>query len=152
MIDIPDIAKLRERIGQEVAASDWIAVTQERIDRFASATEDEQWIHIDPARAARESPFKTTIAHGFLTLSLVSALSRRAMSFSRIRMAVNYGMNRVRFMSPVPAGSRIRGRFVPVAVDEVGGGIQVTWAVTIEREHGEKPCCLAEWIVRYHPQ
>ena len=152
MIDIPDVAKLRERIGQDVAVSDWLLVTQERIDRFAGATEDEQWIHVNPARAAAESPFKTTIAHGFLTLSLLSALSRRAMGFSRIRMAVNYGMNRVRFMSPVPAGSRIRGRFVPIAVDEVGGGIQVTWGVTIEREDWDKPCCVAEWIVRYHPQ
>ena len=152
MIDIPDAAQLRGRIGEDVAVSDWLLVTQERIDQFASATEDEQWIHVNPARAAAESPFKTTIAHGFLTLSLVSSLSRRAMSFSGIRMAVNYGVNRVRFMTTVPAGSRIRGRFVPIAVAEVGGGIQITWSVTIEREDWERPCCVAEWIVRYHPQ
>jgi acyl dehydratase len=111
MIDIPDVAQLRERIGQEVGVSDWIDVMQTRIDQFAEATEDRQWIHVDSSRAAQESPFKTTIAHGFLTLSLVSALSQRIMRFSRVRMAVNYGLNRVRFMSPVPAGSRVRGRF-----------------------------------------
>ena len=152
MIDIPDIAKLRERIGQEIGVSEWIDVTQARIDQFAEATEDRQWIHVDRARAGAESPFKTTIAHGFLTLSLVSALSRRAMTFSGVRMALNYGVNRVRFMSPVPAGSRIRGRFVPTAVDEGSDHVQVTWRVTVEREQAEKPCCVAEWLVRYYPQ
>jgi acyl dehydratase len=159
MIDIPDVAQLRERVGQEVGVSDWIDVMQTRIDQFAEATEDRQWIHVDASRAARESPFKTTIAHGFLTLSLISALSRRTMSFSRVRMAVNYGLNRVRFMSPVLAGSRIRGRFIPIAVDifvddAVDDGadhVQVTWRVTIEREHCDKPCCVAEWLVRYYP-
>jgi acyl dehydratase len=159
MIDIPDVAKLRDRVGQEVGVSEWIDVMQTRIDQFAEATEDRQWIHVDASRAARESPFTTTIAHGFLTLSLLSALSRRTMSFSRVRMAVNYGLNRVRFMSPVLAGSRIRGRFIPIAVDifvddAVDDGadhVQVTWRVIVEREHCDKPCCVAEWLVRYYP-
>jgi acyl dehydratase len=155
MIEIPDAAWLRDRIGQEIAVSDWLDVSQERIDRFAEATEDRQWIHVDPVRASAESPFKTTVAHGFLTLSLLSVLTRRAMTFSGIRMAVNYGLNRVRFMAPVPAGTRIRGRFSPVAVSdgrpESGKSVDVTWSVTIEREHGDKPCCVAEWIVRYYP-
>src|SRR3989442_1699520 len=151
MVDIPDIAALRERLGQELAVSDWLEVTQQRIDQFAEATDDRQWIHVDPARAASESPFKRTIAHGFLTLSLVSALARQAMSFGGVRMAINYGVNRVRFVSPVPAGSRIRGRFTPAAVDAAGGGVQVTWSVTIEREHADKPCAVIEWIVRHYP-
>lgn len=151
MIDIQDVAELRARIGQEVGVSDWIDVPQARIDQFAAATDDRQWIHVDPARAAGDSPYATTIAHGFLTLSLVSALSRRTMSFSRVRMAVNYGVNRVRFMAPVPAGSRLRGRFTPIAVDEGADHVQVTWRVTVEREVGGKPCCVAEWLVRYFP-
>jgi acyl dehydratase len=134
-----------------VAVSDWVDVTQERIDQFAAATEDRQWIHVDPARAARELPSKTTIAHGFLTLSLLSALARRAMGFPGLIMAVNYGVNRVRFVSPVPAGSRVRGRFSPMAVlDVAGGGVQVAWKVVVESEGGDKPCAVAEWLVRYH--
>lgn len=151
MIDTIDVANLGELLGTEVAVSDWLEVTQERIDRFADATGDRQWIHVDPARAASESPFQGTIAHGFLTLSLVSALARQALTIGRVRMAVNYGVNRVRFISPVPAGSRIRGRFTLAAIGEAGGGIQATWSVTVEREHGDKPCCVAEWIVRYYP-
>ena len=115
MIEI-DVTNLGDHLGQEVAVSDWLEVTQERIDRFAEATEDHQWIHVDPARAAAESPAGATIAHGFLTLSLISALIRQAITVGRIRMAINYGVNRVRFVSPLPAGSRIRGRFVPIAV------------------------------------
>jgi acyl dehydratase len=151
MLELPDLASLRDRIGQEIAVSDWIAMTQERIDQFAEATEDRQWIHVDAARAAEESPFKTTIAHGFLTLSLVSVLIRRTISFASYRMALNYGVNRVRFITPVPSDSRIRARFSPVAVEEAGGGIQVSWGITIEREGADKPCCVAEWVVRYYP-
>jgi acyl dehydratase len=146
-----DVTKLGAHLGQEVAVSDWLEITQERIDRFAAATDDRQWIHVDAARAAVESPFHATVAHGFLTLSLVSALARQALTIGRVRMAVNYGVNRVRFMSPVPAGSRIRGRFTLAAVGDAAGGIQVTWSVTVEREHGDKPCCVAEWLVRYNP-
>lgn len=149
MIDIPEVRSLGDRLGQEIAVSDWIEMTQQRIDRFADVTEDRQWIHVDPGRAAVESPFKASIAHGFLTLSLVSALSRRALKLGRMQMAVNYGLNRVRFVSPVPAGTRVRGRFTPIAVKDTGGGVQVTWRVTIEREHADKPCMVAEWIVRY---
>ena len=150
MIDLPDVIELRAKVGQEIAVSDWLAIDQKRINQFADATEDHQWIHVDPARAATESPFKTTIAHGFLTLSLVSVLLRRTISFSRFRMAINYGLNRVRFVSPVPVGSRVRGRFTPAAIEETGGSIQVTWAITIERDGSEKPCCVAEWLVRYY--
>jgi acyl dehydratase len=150
MIDI-DVRTLNDRIGQEIAVSDWLEVTQSRIDQFAAATGDNQWIHVDPARAATESPFKTTIAHGFLTLSLLSPLIRESMQFSGLRMAINYGLNRVRFVSPVPAGTRIRARITAQAVEEVTGGFQVTWQVTIEREQGGKPACIADWIVRYYP-
>ena len=151
MTEVRGVASLREHLGQELAVSDWLDVTQERIDRFAEATEDRQWIHVDRERAARELPSKTTIAHGFLTLALVSALARGALAFPGLRMAINYGVNRVRFVTPVPAGSRIRGRFAPLAIEDVEGGLQVTWKVVVEREGGgEKPCCVAEWLVRYH--
>ena len=150
LVDIPDVASLGDCLGQEIAVSDWVDVTQQRIDRFADSTEDRQWIHSDPGRAAAESPFKTTIAHGFLTLSLVSVLSKRALSFGNVRMAINYGLNRVRFVSPVPAGARIRGRFTPMAVEDIDGSVQVTWAVTIEHEQSARPCMVAEWIVRYY--
>ena len=144
------IAALRDHVGQEIAISDWLAVSQDRINQFAEATEDRQWIHVDPERAARESPFKETIAHGFLTLSLLSELGKRAMSVGGVRMGLNYGLNRVRFVSPVPAGSRIRGRFTLATVKEIDGGVEATWKVTVERDGGEKPCCVAEWLVRYY--
>ena len=147
---IESIAALRDYVGREVATSDWFAVSQERINQFAESTEDRQWIHVDPERAARESPFKETIAHGFLTLSLLSELGKRAMSVGGVRMGINYGLNRVRFVSPVPAGSRIRGRFTLGVVDDIRGGVQATWNVTVEREGSEKPCCVAEWLVRYY--
>ena len=150
MIDIPDLSSLKDRIGEEIGVSDWIAITQERIDQFAEATDDRQWIHTDPARAAVESPFRTTIAHGFLTMSLVSVLLRRTFNLSRLRMAINYGLNKVRFVAPVPVGSKVRARFVPAAVEESGGGVQVTWNVTMEREGSDKPVCVVEWLVRYY--
>ena len=131
--------------------TDWRLVTQDDVDAFAGATGDHQWIHVDPARAATESPFKTTIAHGFLTLSVVSTLLRDAVTPTGLRMAINYGLNRVRFVSPVPSGSRIRGRFVLKAVEETGGAVQANWEVTVEREGGERPACVAEWLVRYYP-
>jgi acyl dehydratase len=152
MTVLTDLAALRERLGDEVAVSDWLEVTQARIEQFADATDDRQWIHVDPARAAAQSPFGATVAHGFLTLSLLSTLARRAMTMPEVHMGINYGLNRVRFLSPVTAGSRIRARFRPVAVAEIGGTVQVTWAVTVEREGGDRPCCVAEWIVRYYPR
>lgn len=152
MIEIDDLTTLRDRIGQEIAVSDWMDVTQTRISQFAEVTDDRQWIHLDAARAAAESPFKTTIAHGFLVLSLLSPLARSAMEVTGLRLAVNYGVNRVRFVSPLPAGSRIRGRFSPVAVQRVNDAVQVTWGVTIEQDGGSKPVAVVEWVVRYYPE
>ena len=151
MIDI-DVRTIKDRVGEEIAVSDWLQVTQARIEQFADATGDRQWIHVDQARAAVESPFKTTIAHGFLTLSLLSPLIRESIRFTGLRMAINYGANRVRFVSPVPSGARIRARITPAAAEAVAGGFQVAWQVTIEREHGDKPACVAEWLVRYYPE
>jgi acyl dehydratase len=151
MIDI-DVRTLSGRIGEEIAVSDWLQVTQARIDQFADATGDHQWIHVDPVRAAAELPSKSTIAHGFLTLSLLSTLIRESIRFTGLRMAINYGLNRVRFVSPVPSSSRIRALITLQAVDAVSGGFQVTWQATIEREGGDKPACVADWIVRYYPQ
>ena len=150
LTEIQTIAALANYTGREVAISDWLEVSQERIDQFAEASEDRQWIHLDRERAARESPFKTTIAHGFLTLSLLSALARLAISVGGVRMGINYGLNRVRFVSPVPAGARIRGRFTLATLEEIKGGVQSTWNVTVEREGSDKPCCVAEWLVRYY--
>jgi acyl dehydratase len=149
-VTVVRLSDLGALVGREVAASGWFDVTQARIDAFADATGDRQWIHVDVERARRETPFGTTIAHGFLTLSLVSALMRDAVTVDGPRMTLNYGLNRVRFVSPVPAGSRIRARVVLGRCDDVGDSVQATWNVTIEREGGEKPCVVAEWIVRYY--
>jgi acyl dehydratase len=149
MTEIVDIGALQNRIGEEIAVSDWVEISQERITQFAETTDDRQWIHVDAARAATESPFKTTIAHGFLTLSLASALLRSAIRIGPQHIGINYGVNRVRFVAPVPAGSHIRGRFAPAAVEQISAGYQVIWAVTIEREGSDRPCCVAEWIVWY---
>jgi acyl dehydratase len=150
MIPIADLDHLRQLQGQEVGVSDWFEVTQERISAFADATDDHQWIHVDAERASRESPFRTPIAHGFLTLSLVSALMRNALSIGRLRMAINYGLDRVRFVAPVAAGSRIRATIALASVTDVDGGAQATWKITIEREGSDKPCLVAEWLVRYY--
>jgi acyl dehydratase len=150
MIDI-DVRTLGHRVGDEIAVSDWLEVTQARINQFADATGDHQWIHVDPVRAAAELPSKGTIAHGFLTLSLLSTLIRESIRFTGLRMAINYGLNRVRFVSPVPSGSRIRALITLQGIDAVAGGFQVTWQVTVEREGGDKPACVADWIVRYYP-
>jgi acyl dehydratase len=150
MTEIESVEKLGEFVGREVALSDWLEVSQGRINRFAEATEDRQWIHVDPERAARESPFKQTISHGFLTLSLLSELMRLAVSVRGVRMGINYGLNRVRFVAPVPAGARIRGRFTLSALEEIRGGAQAAWEVSVEREGGDRPCCVAEWLVRYY--
>lgn len=152
MTEIRNLAALRARLGEEIAVSEWVDITQERITQFAEATEDRQWIHVDPARAANESPYKTTIAHGFLTLSLASVLIRRTFSFEGVRMAINYGLNRVRFIAPLPAGSRVRARFALAALDALDGGAQATWGITFEREGGDKPCAVVEWVVRYYTE
>lgn len=148
-ITIGSAQELRGRVGEEIIVSDWFTVTQKRIDQFADATGDHQWIHLDMERAARESPFKTTIAHGFLTLSLLSHLLGESLKFARVSMGVNYGLNKVRFTAPVPAGGRVRGRFVLQGLeDSPDNGVQMTWAVTIELEGVEKPCLVAEWLTR----
>lgn len=134
--------------GTEVVVSDWLEITQERVDRFAQATDDHQWIHVDPERARRESPFGAPIAHGFLTLSLLSKFINESIDFGPSRMGVNYGSNRVRFTDPVPVGARIRARLKLAGVDPIKGGVQLTWDVTVEREGAAKPCLVAEWLSR----
>jgi acyl dehydratase len=148
---VVDLAQLAGLVGREVAVSDWLVITQDRIDAFADATGDHQWIHVDTGRAQAETPFGATIAHGFLTLSLLSTLMRDAVTVNGPRMTLNYGLNRVRFVSPVPSGSRIRARVALATVDDMGDSIQATWDLTIEREGGDKPAVVAEWIVRYYP-
>jgi acyl dehydratase len=152
MFEIESVKKLGELVGRDVAVSEWIEVSQERIDAFAEATEDRQWIHTDPERAARESPFKRTIAHGFLTLSLLSAMMKTAMQVGGVRMGINYGLDRVRFISPIPAGSRVRGHFYLEKFVSVEGQdwSLATWAVNIECEVGGDMCCVANWLVRYY--
>ncbi len=139
--------ELQALVGQEIAVSDWIDVDQRRIDLFAEATGDHQWIHVDPARAAA-GPFGTTVAHGFLTLSLLPEMSAAAMTVQDTRMGVNYGLNRVRFMSPVPVDSRLRGRFKLLSYQPIDGGAQLVFDVTMEREGDAKPVCVAESIAR----
>jgi acyl dehydratase len=144
------VDELPSLVGQEVAVSDWLEITQDRIDRFAKATGDLQWIHLDADRAAAESPYGTTIAHGFLTLSLVTHLSRNAFQIDGpFRMGVNYGLNRVRFPAPVPSGARVRARFTLEQIDELDDYLQFTWGVVVEVERaGAKPCLAAEWLTR----
>ena len=135
--------------GQEAGVSDWIELSQERIDRFADVTGDHQWIHLDRERAERESPYGTTIAHGFLTLSLLSTLFRDAVTVEGgFQRMINYGLNRVRFPAPAPSGCRIRGRFELAEFRELPDGIEMIWKSTIEREGGGKPCAVAEWVLR----
>ncbi len=145
-----DITQLHLLAGKEVGVSPWFEIRQERIDRFAAATVDPQWIHVDPERARRESPYGGTIAHGFLTLSLLSHLLETTVDVSRMKMGVNYGLNRVRFTDAVPAGSRIRARFALNKYEEIKGGAQLTWSVTVEREGSDKPACVAEWVTRQY--
>ncbi len=139
--------ELRALVGQEVGASDWLTVTQDMINRFADATDDHQWIHVDVERAKRESQFGGTIAHGFLTVSLLPRLSQEAMEVrGDFKMRVNYGFNRLRFVSPVPAGARIRARFTAQKVTEN----EATWLVTVDVEGSEKPAIVAEWLGRFY--
>ena len=141
------IAELEPLVGQEIATSEWITVTQERIQLFADATGDHQWIHLDRERAAA-GPFGTTIAHGFFTLSLLPQMSASAFEVRGTRMGVNYGLNKVRFPAPVPSGSRVRGRFKLIGYEPLEGGAQITMQVTMEREGFDKPVCIAESIGR----
>jgi acyl dehydratase len=142
---------LEELVGQEIGVTEWFRVTQERIVQFAETTEDRQWIHLDRARASVESPYGTTIAHGFLTLSLISHFLKSVIQIqSGVRLAVNYGLNRVRFPAAVRADSRIRAHIALLALKELPDSVEVTYGVTIECEESEKPACVAEWIVRYY--
>ena len=145
-----NLDSVRGAVGTDLGTSEWRTVDQERISRFADVTEDHQWIHLDAERAARESPFGATIAHGYLTLSLVSVMLGEIVSFGGIKFAVNYGTNKVRFPSPVKVDSRVRGSGVLSAVEEVPGGIQTTVTVTIEVEGQEKPACVAEILSRFY--
>ena len=149
--ELADIQELKSLIGQELVAGDWLEITQERINQFADATGDHQWIHVDAERCKRESPFGTTIAHGYLTLSLIPFLNQRSLTIrQRFRMGINYGSNKVRFTSPVPVGSRIRNRIAVLEVSDIPGGWQARWQVTIEIEGKEKPACVAEVISRMY--
>jgi acyl dehydratase len=139
---------IRNQVGRELAVSPWLTITQERIDRFAEATGDRQWIHVDPERAAKESPFGATIAHGYLTLSLVPHMMAQALPAPRARMSLNYGLNRVRFTAPVRSNDRIRTRFTLAAVRDVPGGLQLTWHAVVEIEGQHKPACVVEMIAR----
>jgi len=143
-----NITQLEGQVGREIGVSPWLAISQERIDLFARAIDDPQWIHIDPERAKRDSPYGTTIAHGFLTLSLLSHLLETALDVGGRRMGVNYGLNKVRFTDAVPSGSRVRGRFTLAKCEPLEGGRQHTWSVVVEREGADKPCCVAEWVTR----
>jgi acyl dehydratase len=143
------IRELQSRVGEEIAVSPWVEMPQARIDLFAKATEDFQWIHVDREKA-KASPFGSTIAHGFLTLSMLPKLTESTFEFSDRKMGVNYGLNRVRFTAPVPAGARIRGRFRLAKYEPLEGGVQTTWQVTVEREGGDKPAMVAETISRHY--
>ncbi len=141
-------SEVAAHVGRQVAVTDWTVITQERIDLFARATGDDQWIHTDPARAA-QGPFGSTIAHGYLTLSLLAQFMEEAFAIEGATMGVNYGLNRVRFPAPVPAGSRLRAHLRLLATEPVApDGLQMTWEVTVEREGGDKPVCVAEALVR----
>lgn len=151
MLTIDSLDEIKNHVGDEIGVTDWFVMNQERIQQFADATGDHQWIHVDVERAQRESPFKATIAHGFLTLSLLPQFMPQVVQIKGgMRMGINYGLNRLRFVSPVQAGSRIRARFVLQEVKDVDDGLQILYAVTVEGEDLKKPVCVAEWLVRYY--
>jgi acyl dehydratase len=143
----PELHGLQAQVGQEIGVSDWITVDQRRIDLFAQATGDHQWIHVDPERAV-SGPFGGTIAHGFLTLSLLPAMADTAFAIDDVRMGVNYGLNRVRFANPVRAGSRVRGHFKLLSYEPLDGGAQLTVEVSMELEGSDKPACVAQSVSR----
>ncbi|MFE2299953.1 MaoC family dehydratase [Streptomyces sp. NPDC059445] len=143
------VEELRGAVGEQLGYTDWVEIEQKRIDLFAEATGDHQWIHVDPQKAAA-GPFGTTIAHGYLTLSLLPLFGPQLIGVEGVRMGVNYGTNKVRFPAPVPVGSRLRATGTITAVDDVPGGVQVSLAFTVEREGGDKPVCVAESVSRYY--
>jgi acyl dehydratase len=144
-----DLDEFRAAAGSMLGTSGWVTADQKRVNLFADATDDHQWIHVDPERAAA-GPFGTTIAHGYLTLSLLPALSKDIWQVQGVRMAVNYGLNRVRFPAPAPVGSRLRAHVHLASVEDVPGGVQLTAAVTVEREGSDKPVCVAETVSRLY--
>jgi acyl dehydratase len=147
---LESLHSLKDYVGREIATTGWLSVTQERIRQFAEATQDYQWIHVDPERARRESPYGAAIAHGFLTLSLMSYFLKEAIQLpSDVRQTINYGLNRVRFPAPVRAGEKIRARIRLQSCRELPGSVEAVFDITIETEGAEKPCCVAEWILRY---
>ena len=144
---------LKDLVGHELTVTDWFPIAQERIDQFAEVTEDRQWIHMDRERAERESPYGSTIAHGFLTLSLLSRFMKEAIQIrGGVRMSVNYGLNRVRFPSPVRADSKIRVRFTLRALKDLTDVLEAVFDARVEVQGSDKPCCVAEWVVRYYIQ
>jgi acyl dehydratase len=148
---LDNLQSLKTFVGREIAVTDWLLMTQERIQKFAEATEDRQWIHLDRERAKKESPYGATIAHGFLTLSLLSYFMKQAIEIrGGMHMGINYGLNRVRFPSAVRAGSQIRARVSLQSIKELSDCVEAVFAVSIECEGTDKPCCAAEWIVRYY--
>ncbi len=144
------VADLQAEIGKEVAISEWMMMEQGRVNQFAEATDDPQWIHVDVERAKRESPFGTTIAHGFLTLSLIPKLFESVVILPQGKMSINYGLNKVRFPSPVRVGSRLRGRFKLLEVEQLDGCMQSVWQMTLECKGQEKPACVAESVLRMY--
>lgn len=149
MVIVDGRAGLRAKVGEDLPAGDWLEITQDRVDAFARCTDDPQWIHVDPERA-KAGPFGQTIAHGYLTLSLITRFWERALEVSGFRMTVNYGLDRVRFPAPLPVGSRIRAHFRVDTVTEVESGLQVQVTATIEREGHAKPVCVAQTLVRFY--
>lgn len=150
LVTVASANELKALAGQEIGVTDWLEVTQERINQFADATGDHQWIHLDQGRAEKESPYGTTIAHGFLTLSLVSQFIRETVEFAGLRMAINYGLNRVRFPAAVRSGSKVRARVVLQGVKDLADGLEAVYLITVENDKSDKPCCVAEWVVRYY--
>jgi acyl dehydratase len=151
MREIANLEELRTLIGTEVAVSDWIAITQERINTFADATSDHQWIHVDVERCKAESPFGGPVAHGFLTLALLPALFENAIRMVDVKMALNYGLNKVRFPAPVSVDSRLRARLTLGSIEEIEGGAQLVWSVVVECEGNPRPVCVAEFVMRRYP-
>src|SRR6266852_8714796 len=150
-LQLATLQSLKEFVGREIGATDWLQVTQERIQQFADATEDHQWIHIDVERARRESPYGATIAHGFLTVSLFGYFLRQAIQVpGEVRLTVNYGLNRVRFPAPVRSGAEIRARINLQSFRELSDSVEAVYEVSVEAREARKPCCVAEWIVRYY--
>ena len=150
-VEIQTPHSLRVWVGREIAVTEWFSISQDRIHSFAEVTEDHQWIHLNRERAHRESPFGTTIAHGFLTLSMLSRFMKEAIHIRRgVRMSINYGLNRVRFPAPVRADSKVRAHFALQSLKELPDSLEAVFAATVESEGSDKPCCVAEWVIRYY--